>query len=78
MCTACGAFKTSRWVDGVPELAILLHAEVTYDVGVNIGFPEQFHLTVGNAEAVGEDSLHGHVTIVEAAAVYERAFAPLA
>ena len=62
----------------LPELAVLLHAEVPNHVGVNVRFPEKLHLAVGDAEAIGEDPLHGHVAIVEAAAVYEGAFAALA
>ena len=62
----------------VPELAVLLHAEVPDHIGVNIRFPEKLHLAIGDAEAIGEDSLYGHIAIVEATAVYESALAALA
>lgn len=62
----------------LPELAVLLHAEVPDHIGVNIRFPEKLHLAIGDAEAIGEDSLYGHVAIVEATAVYESALTALA
>lgn len=70
--------KIEKTIICLPELAILLHAEVPNNIGVNVRFPEKLHLAVGDAEAIGEDSLHGHVAIVKAAAVYEGALATLA
>ena len=71
-------FKYFVMLAHVPELAVLLHAEVPNHVWVNIRLSEKLNLAVGNAEAVSEDSLYGHVAVVEAPTVYEGALTSLA
>jgi len=41
------------------------HTEVSDDVGMLVGFPEQLHLTVREAEALRQQALHRHLPMVK-------------
>lgn len=49
----------------VLELPVPLRAEVPDHVRVLVRFSQQLNLAVGETEALGEDPLDGHVTVVE-------------
>lgn len=53
-------------LDGdVLELPVPLRAEVADDVGVLVRLPQQLNFSVREAEALGEDPLHRHATVVK-------------
>jgi len=41
------------------------HTEVSDDIGMLVGFPEQLHLTVSEAEALRQQALHRHLPMVK-------------
>ena len=49
------------------ELTVLLHAKVSYDVGMDIGFSEEFHLTICDAETSIQNPLDSYLPVVERA-----------
>ncbi len=49
-----------------PELSVLLHAEVSHNIGMLIRLSQEVHLPVGDAEACVQHALDGDGPVVEA------------